>query len=300
MKGRHETLGVMYLDTISKSSGTGPHVPKFTEDHLSLAIALAHHAAIAIEDTRYYRALVQAERLAAVGQTIAALSHHIKNILQGLRSGSEILSLGIRDKDDQLLQQGWKIVDKNQGKIYDLVLDMLSLSKDREPTLEPADLNAIVADVAELVKSRAKQLGTSITVTLGNLPTFAFDPEGLHRAVLNLVGNALDAVADRPNPSIEITTALEPDGAWALITVGDNGIGIGPAQLDDLFKPFVSSKGARGTGLGLAVSRKILREHGGDILVRSEPDVGSTFTMRLPIRVGLATQTVTDLPAMDD
>jgi signal transduction histidine kinase len=177
---------------------------------------------------------------------------------------------------------------------------MLSLSKDREPTLEPADLNAIVADVAELVKSRAKQLGTSITVTLGNLPTFAFDPEGLHRAVLNLVGNALDAVADRPNPSIEITTALEPDGAWALITVGDNGIGIGPAQLDDLFKPFVSSKGARGTGLGLAVSRKILREHGGDILVRSEPDVGSTFTMRLPIRVGLATQTVTDLPAMDD
>jgi signal transduction histidine kinase len=300
MKGRHETLGVMYLDTLSKSSGTGPHVPRFTEDHLSLAIALAHHAAIAIEDTRYYRALVQAERLAAVGQTIAALSHHIKNILQGLRSGSEILSLGIRDKDDQLLQQGWKIVDKNQSKIYDLVLDMLSLSKDREPTFEPADLNVIVADVAELVKSRAKQLGATISVTLGNLPTFSFDPEGLHRAVLNLAGNALDAVADRENPRVEIVTALESSGAWALITVSDNGVGIAPEQFDDLFKPFVSSKGARGTGLGLAVSRKILREHGGDILVRSEPDVGSKFTMRLPIRVGLATQTVTDLPATDD
>src|SRR5262249_51157720 len=97
MKGRHETIGVLYLDTISNArdvvaynSPTG----KFTEDHLMLAIAIAHQAALAVEETRYHQAMVQAERLAAIGQTIAGLSHHIKNILQGLRSGSEILKMG--------------------------------------------------------------------------------------------------------------------------------------------------------------------------------------------------------------
>src|SRR5262249_5688093 len=85
MKGRHQTLGVLYLDTstpairLAASGKTG----KFTGDHLSLAIAIGHQAALAVEETRYYHAMVNAERLAAVGQTVAALSHHIKNILQG-------------------------------------------------------------------------------------------------------------------------------------------------------------------------------------------------------------------------
>ena len=95
--------------------------------------------------------MVQAERLAAIGQTIAALSHHIKNILQGLRSGSEILKMGLKDKDDELLQQGWKIIEKNQGKIYDLVMDMLSYSKEREPAIESTDLNSVVREVVELM-----------------------------------------------------------------------------------------------------------------------------------------------------
>ena len=141
MKGRHETLGVLYLDTRSTGrdirSPASSRTGKFTEDHLALAIAIAHQAALAVEETRYHQAMVQAERLAAIGQTIAALSHHIKNILQGLRSGSEILKMGLEDKDEDLLQQGWKIVEKNQGKIYDLVMDMLSYSKEREPAIEP-------------------------------------------------------------------------------------------------------------------------------------------------------------------
>src|SRR5690606_27655190 len=108
---------------------------KFTEDHLSLAIALAHQAALAIEDTRFYQAMLQAERLAAVGQTIAAVSHHIKNILQGLKSGGEILTMGLKENDLPMLQQGWKIVEKNQTRIYDLVMDMLTYSKEREPVV---------------------------------------------------------------------------------------------------------------------------------------------------------------------
>src|SRR5262249_43067889 len=155
---------------------------KFTEDHLKLAIAIAHQAALAVEDTRYHQAMVQAERLAAIGQAVAALSHHIKNILQGLRSGSEILKMGLTDKDEAMLHKGWRIVDKNQGKIYNLVMDMLSYSKEREPLVEPTDLNKVAHDVLELMQGRAQELNAKLETRLDpGLPIVPADPEGMHR-----------------------------------------------------------------------------------------------------------------------
>jgi signal transduction histidine kinase len=304
MKGRHETLGVLYLDThsthrdlVEQSKPAG----KFTEDHLALAIAIGHQAALAVEETRYHHAMVQAERLAAVGQTIATLSHHIKNILQGLRSGSDILKMGLAEKSDEMLQKGWRIVEKNQGKIFDLVMDMLSYSKDREPAIEETDLNRVVRDVVELIEGRAKENGVKIDLRLDpNLPGAQADPEGIHRALLNIAGNALDAVEDRRNPQIALMTVQEKGGEWVRIAVLDNGVGIDPEKLAELFKPFVSTKGARGTGLGLAVSRKILREHGGDILVQSHPGKGSRFILRLPLKNPLSVEpgTNTEFPVV--
>jgi signal transduction histidine kinase len=223
--------------------------------------------------------------LAAIGQTIASVSHHIKNILQGLRSGTEILRMGIEGRDDELLSQGWKIVDKNQGKIFHLVMDMLSYSKDREPAVEPTDLNTVAGEVVELMKPRAAELHVALTTDFaGDLPITPVDAEAIHRGLLNLVGNALDAVEDRPDATVRVTTEMEPGGEFVRISVGDNGVGIPADKLADIFKPFFSTKGARGTGLGLAVSRKTLREHGGDILVASRPGAGSTFTLRLPVK----------------
>jgi signal transduction histidine kinase len=284
-----------------------PLIGKFNADHLALAIALAHQAALAVEETRYYQALVQAERLAAVGQTIAALSHHIKNILQGLRSGGEILNMGLKDQDLALVQQGWKIVEKNQGKVYQLVQDMLSYSKEREPNYEAADLNAIARDVVELLVSHATDRGIKLIAQLDvRLPVCQADREGVNRALLNIVGNALDAVEDAPNPRVIVGTHLEPDGAWVELSVADNGVGIAPEKHGDIFRPFVSTKGARGTGLGLAVSRKILREHGGDITFESQPGQGSTFRLRLPARgatsqeLGLTRTVLPTLPPPPD
>jgi len=287
MKGRHETMGVLYLDTNSTARDLiQRNAPsRFTEDHLTLAIAISHQAALAVEETRYHQAMLQAERLAAIGQTIAALSHHIKNILQGLRSGREILKMGMDEKDDQLLQQGWKIVDKNQGRMEHVVMDMLSFSKEREPEIKDTDLNQIAKDVAELMKGRAKDLNAKLEVRVEpNLPLVPADPEGMHRALLNIVGNALDAVEDRNPGQVIIAIGLEPDGGWARISVRDNGVGIHPNKVAEVFKPFVSTKGAKGTGLGLAVSRKILREHGGDILVQTQPGKGTLMILRLPIK----------------
>jgi signal transduction histidine kinase len=286
LKGRHDLLGVLYLDTRTTSQqivASGNPTGKLTEDHLTLAAALGHQAALALEDTRYHQAMMQAERLAAVGQTIAAISHHVKNILQGLRSGSDLIRLGLGEKNDGLVQQGWKVVEKNQGRIYDLVMDMLTYSKDREPNIEATDLNAVVAEVVELVQGRVEQLGVKLTVKPdAALPQVGADTEGVHRALLNVVGNALDALAEREHPALTIQTAFDEEGPWARIVVSDNGPGIPPEKQQEIFKPFVSSKGARGTGLGLAVSRKILREHGGDILLQSQVGKGSRFTLRLP------------------
>jgi signal transduction histidine kinase len=274
---------------------------KFTEDHLSLAIAVAHQAALAVEETRYHHALVQAERLAAIGQTIAALSHHIKNILQGLRSGSEIMKMGMQEKKDDLLQKGWRITEKNQAKIYDLVMDMLSYSKERVPAVESTDLNEVVREVVELLTPRAAELGVALEASLADmLPVVQADPEGIHRALLNIVGNALDAAEGRPEPKVTVGTRAGDEG-WLRIIVLDNGIGIPPEQVADIFRPFVSTKGARGTGLGLPVSRKILLEHGGDIVVQSQVNVGSKFTLKLPIKSPFSVDpqlTSTDMPIL--
>jgi signal transduction histidine kinase len=288
MKGRHETRGVLYLDTrtpLRDAAAALSVTGKFTKDHLALAIAIAHQSALAVEETHYHQALVQAERMAAIGQTIAALSHHIKNILQGFKSGGEILKMGLLAKDENLLHRGWKIVEKNQGKIYELVTDMLSYSKEREPTFETVNLNSIARDVVELMAERAKELGVKVDLKLEDkLPPCQADSEGIHRSLLNIVGNALDAVEDVEKPQVTVITERQADGGFLRIRVIDNGSGIPAEKLDDIFKPFVSTKGARGTGLGLAVSRKTLREHGGDIMAQSEPGQGSVFILRLPFR----------------
>lgn len=300
MKGRHESIGVLYLDTqsprVAVESGT-----RFSDDHLALAIAIAHQAALAVEETHYHQAMLQAERLAAIGQTIAALSHHIKNILQGLRSGSDIIKMGLKDKNDTLIQQGWRVAEKNQAKIYDLVMDMLSYSKERVPAVESTDLNEVVSEIHELLSPRAKELKVTLELNLmENLPSVQADAEGIHRALLNIVGNAIDAVEDRPEPKVTVGTRLGEEG-WVRIVILDNGPGIAPDRLGEIFKPFVSSKGSRGTGLGLPVSRKILREHGGDIVVQSQVGVGSKFVLKLPIQSALSADisaTTSDIPIL--
>jgi signal transduction histidine kinase len=248
-------------------------------------IAIAHQAALAVEDTRYYSAMVQAERLAAVGQTIATLSHHIKNILQGIRGGSYLIEMGLSEEDPSVVRKGWKIVEKNQNKISALVMDMLTFSKEREPDRAPADINQVVTDVIELMQARAKDLDVRLNWQPGtDIETMVFDAEAMHRAVLNVVTNAVDAACENEEGAgrVDVATRRAAEGRVVHVIVQDNGPGIPPEEIDQLFRPFVSSKRGRGTGLGLPVSQKILAEHDGRILVESTPGQGSRFTLEMP------------------
>ena len=288
VQGRHVTLGVLYAD-IRAAAGFVPGKDstkgRFSQDHLMLLVAIGHQAGLAIENTNFYQAKLQAERLAAVGQTIATLSHHIKNILQGIRGGSYLIDMGLKDKDETIVRRGWTIVEKNQTKIYNLVMDMLSFSKDREPALDPADLNETIGDVAELMQSRAKELGVELVWTPDpKMPQVMIDTEGIHRAALNIVTNAIDATEGVTAARVTVSTEWDPDAFAARIVVSDNGIGIDDEQISSIFQVFSSTKGSRGTGLGLPVSQKIVREHGGVIRVESKVGQGSRFIIDLPMK----------------
>ena len=221
---------------------------------------------------------------AAVGQTIAGMSHHIKNIMQGVRFGSDMVRTALKEDDRDLLAKGWKLVERNQARIDDLILDMLSYSKERDPIIEPTDLKELVNDVLDVVRGRAAEVSVSLAFeSPAEFPKVPCDPDGVHRAVLNLVGNALDALAGRDGAAIELELRTS-EGRWAELDIRDNGPGI-PAELHvEIFKPFVSSKGNRGTGLGLPVSRKTIEEQDGELLLASEDGKGCCFTVRLPLR----------------
>ncbi|MDY0165158.1 MAG: ATP-binding protein [Thermoguttaceae bacterium] len=288
MQGRYDMVGVIYIDTSTSPQEMVRYggSTKFSQDHLKLMVAIAHQAALAVEDTRYYSAMVQAERLAAMGQTIATLSHHIKNILQGIRGGSYLIELGLSEHDDEVVGKGWRIVEKNQNKISQLVLDMLTFSKEREPDLAVADLNQVVSDVIELMRSRAEEMDVELHWhPVADMPRLVFDPEGLHRAVLNVVTNAIDAASETESGQpgrVEVRIGLTPQQDHVRIAVQDNGPGIPQEQMGKLFSPFISSKKGRGTGLGLPVSQKILAEHGGRIHVDSKPGRGARFILEIP------------------
>lgn len=284
MQGRYDVVGVIYIDTYTPP-GRFVQQPanKFTEQHLKLMIAIGHQAALAVEDTAYYSAMVQAERLAAIGQTIATLSHHIKNILQGIRGGSYLIEEGLKAREFDVVGKGWTIVEKNQEKISNLVMDMLTYSKERQPALTPADINEVAADVVELMTTRADEAGVNLQWRPDtNIPRLMFDPDALHRAILNVVTNAIDACDECSAGLVTVRTEYDTEGQIVSVLVEDNGQGVALEDRAKIFSIFESRKGSRGTGLGLPVSLKILREHNGDIDLQSTPGQGSQFRLSMP------------------
>ncbi len=298
MLGRYGLVGAIYIDT-SMSPGQYAEcgqVSSFNEDHLKLLFAIASQAALAVEDTQFYRAMLQSERLAAMGQTIANLSHHVKNILQGVRGGSYLIEDGLRKEDFGVVRKGWGMVERNQDRISNLVMDMLSFSKERQPELIETDLGQTITDVVDLMQARANEMNVQVKwQDPQQLKSISFDPEAMHRAILNVVTNAIDAAGARDLGIVEITAVVEGAKRQVAICVSDNGEGIATEDRERIFSPFESKKGARGTGLGLPVSRKILREHGGDVDVDSTPGHGTTFILHWPLH-----EATSDSPTLMD
>ena len=283
MRGRYGVVGVLYIDTIVSATKQSKHseLNVFNDEHLKMMVTIGHQAALAIEDTRFYQSTLQSEKLAAVGQTIANLSHHVKNILQGLRGGGYMVNEGLKSQNVDTIRSGWEICEKIHGRIESLVLDMLTMSKERKPKLQLIDLVQLIQDVLAIAKTSASDAKVELTWQPDeSIENVSVDPEGIHHALLNLVLNAIDATGGRPDAKVLVKATQDPTSTQ--IVIEDNGIGIPKSQLTTIFSLFESTKGNRGTGLGLPVSQKIVREHGGEISVSSIVDQGTTFTISLP------------------
>lgn len=241
------------------------------------------------EIKRLEKELLHAERLAAVGQTVAGLAHGIKNILHGLKGGSYLVDIGIENDKPDKLKTGWEMIQRNIGRTADLVMDLLSYAKEREPEYETCRPNDIVEDVGSLVAEKAEENGVSMVMDLDpQVGETVMDPRTVHTVLLNLASNAVDACIFDENTGkqwqVRLSTARTGDGGIRF-AVSDNGSGMTEEVREKLFTSFFSTKGHRGTGLGLLVTRKLVEEHGGSIDVESTPGKGTTFTVRLPDRL---------------
>ena len=232
--------------------------------------------------------LLEAEKLAAVGQTVAGLAHAIKNIASGLTGGMYVLEKGLQLENRLYLTRGWQMIKGNVGKIRSVAMDLLNYAKEREPEYRLCNPNLPAREVYDLMVSKAEENGVEFIAELQkDLPDAWFDPESIHRVLLNLVGNAIDACTDITCSTRKchvILRTLKPE-AWAVeYQVEDDGCGMDEETKNKVFQLFFSTKGSRGTGLGLMIARKIVDEHGGVIAMESESAKGTKFSVKLPER----------------
>ena len=232
--------------------------------------------------------LINSERLGAIGQTVAGMAHGIKNILAGFKGGRYLVDLGIDKNNTDKLINGWQMIKRNIDQTSDLVMDLLSYSKEREPEHQDCFPNNIADDVCELVKEMAGAHNIGIVKDFSTaIGEVSMDPNTVHQCLLNLVSNAIDACAFDDNVgkkhAVHVRTALEGESTIRF-DVSDNGAGMTDSVKAKLFSSFFSTKGAKGTGLGLLVTRKLIEEHHGSIDVVSDLNQGTTFIMKLSFK----------------
>jgi len=285
MLGKRQLNGMIYVSLSCVDE-------KYSEDDLRLLTVIGHTAGMAVENSRLVEFNLKNERLVATGATAAGLSHYIKNILAGLDGSLNLLKMGISEHDFDIADEALSILSKNHSRLGNLVLDLLNLASEQKPDFEIYDVNQIIMDVVELVDEQLKKENIKIEIDTQVTPLIAeIDAKGIHRVILNLILNAQEAILSKKNindksksiGNISISTGFNKNADYVLVHVKDNGVGLAPEELKSIFELFVTSKGSVGTGLGLAVSKRIVNAHEGNINAKSKKGKGCTISFSLPV-----------------
>jgi signal transduction histidine kinase len=232
------------------------------------------------------RKLIEAERLAAFGEAVTGLSHTIKNIASGLKGGAFVLEKGFELHHDPYLTQGWTMIKGNVEKLAQLSLDLLNYGKSSELTLRPCDPNQPARDVFDLLLPHARSVGIALELYLTeDLAPVRMDKDAIDLCLHNLAVNAIDACIDdtcADGPKTVVIRTLRPLEWGVAYQIEDNGQGMDDATQKKLFQGIFSTKGGKGTGIGLMITQKTVLKHHGEITFTSESGKGTIFRICLP------------------
>jgi signal transduction histidine kinase len=222
--------------------------------------------------------------LSSLGLMLGSISHALKGLLTGLDAGVYMVDGGLAKGNSDQLREGWDIVKQRFERIRKVVLDILFYSKKRELKRERLNAEVLAEEVAAAAVGKITETGIVFVKEIDpGSGEFEVDPSYIQAALLNILENAVDACRSteiRRPPKVVFSLRRRKDRLE--FDILDNGIGMDAATQEKLFTPFFSSKGDKGTGLGLFIANKIVEQHGGQITVSSAQGRGSLFRISLP------------------
>lgn len=223
-------------------------------------------------------------QLTSLGLLIGSISHGIKGLLNSLDGGIYMVNTGLEKNNQERVNRGWEMVQRNMSRIRSMVLDILYYAKDREPDWETISAVEAIEEVCGIMESKATERGIEFQRKFDrNAGVFEGDKKAVHSLLVNLLENSMDACrVDNKKESHTIGVGLKGLPDHVEFEIEDNGIGMDRETREKAFSLFFSSKGAGGTGLGLFISNKIALAHGGSIELQSEANKGTRLAVRIP------------------
>jgi two-component system NtrC family sensor kinase len=233
------------------------------------------------EKRRLENRLIQSEKLAVVGQLAAGLAHEINNPLTAVIANAQLLQREPGFSQD--VKEALEIIEAAGVRAAQVVRNLLDLARKDQYRFEPADVNQSIEKAVALLQHEFISRSILLSFEKGeDLPEIMISPEHMQGVWVNLLLNAIYVTSDGGSGRIQITTCKRVNEV--LVTIADNGEGIPPERANRIFEPFYTTKGpGQGTGLGLTICQRIIKQHGGHIYLDSQPGVGTKFTVALPI-----------------
>ena len=272
-----KVIGIVYVDS-------GNMFEQITQEDVAFTAAVAHELALTIVNIRLQQSAIRNERMAAIGLTVSNLAHNIKNLTMINQNAIDLMKMHLDQIGHEKANTCWEIIHHGFQRINKLSVEMLAYAGEKELSPALSNINRAILTNTDFFDRSLKGNGIELSLALSDEnPRCMIDERQLLDALLNIVVNAVDAIGNRQDGKIRITTAVE-DSRRLVIAVQDNGCGIDPDKKQRIFDLFYTTKGTSGSGLGLPMVVKFIESSGGRLLVSSEPGVGSTFKMVFPLQ----------------
>ncbi len=268
----NRVLGVITAANSAKGS--------FSQDDQWFMERYAVEVALALEKARLLQDAVAAGRMASISESLASLSHFLKDVAHALMGSSYIIRRGIERGRMEDIKSAWEILDRHVKRLAQLCKDVLTYDPERPDEICPGDLNETVAEAVSLLQEEARTRALKLGTDLGpGLAQWRHSKRGIYQCVVNLVVNAFDACLPGGG---HVTVTTERCGEEAAIRVADDGRGMDEETREQVLEVFRTGDKTRGSGIGLPTVVDVMERCGGRLEIESEPGKGSTFSILLP------------------